>query len=139
NELPDRAAASRTGQALLRRREVRKRTRDQARRQVARHLPACACVSAGRRCVWDVASTAAAAPVTGVPAERVKSGIEYRVGLQNIGSYSAEDVVVELRAGTATVGRSEPIPVVAGTKAYANLMTPETFTGPYRSSSIGKN
>src|SRR5207244_1140139 len=71
----------------------------------------------------------------GVQGSGSERGIEYTVGLQNIGESVASQIAVEMVNGLGEpVGMSALVPtLVPGEKAYASVMTPprDRFSGPY--------
>jgi len=69
----------------------------------------------------------------GVPADRRGGGIEYRVPVQNVGDAAASQIAVELvDIGGVKIGTSAQIAsLVPGDKAYATVLTPSVFAGPY--------
>jgi hypothetical protein len=69
----------------------------------------------------------------GVPAQRRGGGIEYHVPVQNIGDAGASQIAVELvDGGGVKIGTSALITsLVPGEKAYATVVTPSVFAGPY--------
>jgi hypothetical protein len=69
----------------------------------------------------------------GVQASGSGRGIEYNVPVQNVGEGVASQIAVELVDGVGkTVGKGALIPsLVPGEKAYAAVVTPSMFTGPY--------
>jgi hypothetical protein len=69
----------------------------------------------------------------GVPGERRGGGIEYHVPVQNIGDAGASHIGVELvDGGGVKVGTPALITsLVPGEKAYATVVTPSVFAGPY--------
>jgi hypothetical protein len=69
----------------------------------------------------------------GVAGERRGGGLEYRVPVQNVGEADASQITVELvDGGGVKIGSSAQIvALVPGQKAYATVVTPSVFAGPY--------
>lgn len=69
----------------------------------------------------------------GIQGARRGGGIEYTVGVQNVGDAPASQITVEMvDGGGVTIGtRAEIVSLVPGAKAYATVLTPAVYAGPY--------